>query len=66
VRYVTESDCRKIGSLTVDLSPVKDLPRSSQAVLVSMQFGETEIQVTAALKETGESVSTTLLFEPLT
>ncbi|MFC8353823.1 Hsp70 family protein [Streptomyces cyaneofuscatus] len=65
VRYVTESDCRKIGSLAVDLTPVKNLPRSSQSVLVSMQFGETEIQVTAALKETGESVSTTLLFEPL-
>ncbi|MFF7491999.1 Hsp70 family protein [Streptomyces rubiginosohelvolus] len=65
VRYVTEGDCRKIGSLAVDLSSVRHLPLSNQSVRVSMQFGETEIQVTAALKETGGSVSTTLSFEPL-
>lgn len=64
-QYVTDKGSRKIGSLDVDLSSVMDLPLKRRGVRVSLQFGETEIQVTAELKESGERVEASLEFEQL-
>ncbi|MBB4983406.1 Hsp70 family protein [Streptomyces nymphaeiformis] len=64
-QYVTDKGSQKIGSLRVDLSSVMHLPLSRRKVQVSLQFGETEIQVTAVLQESGEKVEAVLDFEPL-
>ncbi|MFD5387434.1 hypothetical protein ACFWMG_21285 [Streptomyces sp. NPDC127074] len=64
--YVKQDGCKKIGSLLVDLSSVMHLDIRRRGVFVSMQFGETEIQVSAVLKESGKTVEATLSFEPLT
>ncbi|WP_143034576.1 MULTISPECIES: Hsp70 family protein [unclassified Streptomyces] len=64
-QYVTEQDCQKIGSVTVDLSNVMHLDLGERGVNVAMQFGETEIKVTATVKETGDVVQADLDFVPL-
>ncbi|WP_157857835.1 Hsp70 family protein [Streptomyces durhamensis] len=64
-QYVTETQCQKIGSVTVDLSSVMHLDLDKRGVNVAMQFGETEIKVTATVKETGEAVHAELDFVPL-
>ncbi|MER5369841.1 Hsp70 family protein [Streptomyces sp. NPDC002722] len=64
-QYVTERNCQKIGSVTVDLASVMHLAHAKRGISVMMQFGETEIKVTATVKETGESVQANLDFVPL-
>ncbi|MFF0472459.1 Hsp70 family protein [Streptomyces sp. NPDC004284] len=65
IRYTTDKGSQKIGSLDVDLTSVMHLPLGRRRVDVSLQFGETEIQVTAVLQESGEKVEAVLAFEPL-
>ena len=51
--YVTESDCFKIGELTVDRSDLTG-SRSDREILVALCFGGTEITIKATKKKTGE------------
>ncbi|MDD7942827.1 hypothetical protein PHK61_30875 [Actinomycetospora lutea] len=64
--YVTKRTCEKIGSLTVDLTPVLQLPINRRGGELSMYFGETEIRAVAIVKETGEAIRTTLSFDSKT
>ncbi|MGW8598459.1 Hsp70 family protein [Streptomyces sp. NPDC055893] len=64
-RYVTDKGSQKIGSLEADLSSVMQLPFGRRKVQVSLQFGETEIHVTAVVQESGKKVEAVLTFEPL-
>ncbi|MFD7649247.1 Hsp70 family protein [Streptomyces albidoflavus] len=64
-QYVTEGNCQKIGDATIDLSSVMHLDKERRGINVTMQFGETEIKVTATVQETGESVQVELDFVPL-
>jgi molecular chaperone DnaK (HSP70) len=64
-RYVNDAGSQEIGSLSVDLSKVMHLALNDRAILAYMTFGDTETRVRAVLRDTGESVETTLRFDPL-
>ena len=59
-RYVDESDVEKLGELVIDIS--RTVGTTDRPVEVSMNFGKTEIAVTAKDKKTGKTYNTTLRF----
>ncbi|WP_225851287.1 Hsp70 family protein [Streptomyces sp. HPF1205] len=64
-RYVTDRGTVRMGTLVVKLPPaVRKLPRAERKVEVSMRFGGTQIKVTAKVLETGETLETSVRFDP--
>ena len=59
-RYVDESDVEKLGELVIDIS--RTVGTTDRPVEDSMNFGKTEIAVTAKDKKTGKTYNTTLRF----
>ena len=59
-RYVDEPDVEEIGELVIDISSTVGI--SDRPVEVSMNFGKTEIAVTAIDIKTGKTYNTTLRF----
>jgi molecular chaperone DnaK (HSP70) len=59
-RYVDEPDVEKLGELDVDISST--VGTRDRSVKVSMNFGKTEIYVTAEDIKTGKTYNTTLRF----
>ncbi len=55
VKFVTEEQVTKCGTLRIDVSD-SDLPRQRRKLHVSMQYGETEIKVSAVDETTGKCV----------
>ncbi len=61
-RYVDEPDVEELGKLEVDISSTVGKQRDEQQVEVSMNFGRTEIAVTARDMKTGQTYNTNLRF----
>ena len=59
---MTESDCFKIGELTVDLSDLTG-SKSDRGILVALCFGGTEITIKATKKQTGEVLSSSFKYD---
>lgn len=62
-RYIDEPGCEKIGELEIDLGSAMMLPFRERAVTVEMNFGDTDISVSAVNSYTGQRVLTTLRFD---
>jgi actin-like ATPase involved in cell morphogenesis len=63
-RYVDEDGVSELGKMVVDLSSVMHKRLEDRSVEVSMFFGETELRVQAAVKDTQESLEATLELAP--
>ncbi|XP_072042338.1 heat shock 70 kDa protein 12A-like isoform X2 [Amphiura filiformis] len=61
VNFVTEEQVTKCGALRIDVTD-SDLPRQRRKLHVSMQYGETEIKVSAVDETTGKCVHATIDF----
>ena len=60
--YVTEPDCFRIGTLSVSCKDMTG-PRSERGILVSLCFGGTEITMKATVKQTGEVLSSSIIYD---
>jgi molecular chaperone DnaK (HSP70) len=63
-RYTFDKGSEEVGSVSMSLEAVMDLPLWRRSVDVTMHFGETEIRVSGRLTSGGEPVETTITFEP--
>lgn len=63
-RFVDEEGCQEIGSMTVDMSGTVGKGGDERAVVIVMYFGRTQIQATATVLSTNETVETRLDFAP--
>ncbi|XP_032317783.1 heat shock 70 kDa protein 12B isoform X1 [Camelus ferus] len=60
--FITDPGVRKCGALSLELEPAEDTPPGRREIRAAMQFGDTEIKVTAVDVSTNRSVRAAIDF----
>ena len=60
--YTDESDCKKIGELEIDISNLRG-SRDEKRVNIALSFSETEITLKAITAQTGEKISSKIVYD---